>query len=100
MYTSYKIFPLIAMEVCSVFQGETRHIYQLMSPHTHVWLKSSGNVSAKYNAMHHQPSINHKIRLQAELQIKPSLRYRGEAKLPLLHVCRLIRGRENQTHLL
>ena len=94
MYTSYKIFPLIAMEVCSVFQGETRHIYQLMSPHTHVWLKSSGNVSAKSNAMHHQPSINHKIRLQAELQIKPSLRYRGEAKLPLLHVCRLIRGRE------
>ena len=36
-------------------------------------LKSSGNASAKSNAMHHQPSINHKIRLQAELQIKPSL---------------------------
>ena len=61
-------------------------------------LKKSGLSSIT----NHQPSINHKIRLQAELQIKPSLgkgaqlrTYRGEAaKLPLLHVCRLIRGRE------
>ena len=82
-----------------IFKWRVHSLRTKIVYHTHIWLKSSGNVSARSKChassaiYKSQDSITSRVTNQTVIREGCAL-YRGEAKLPLLHVCRLIRGRE------